>query len=131
MVVSFFFLSFFFSFSILLHSSFLFFFFYMFFLHVFFFIIITHSLPLPGSIYIYCANGFYPRTAPVLKACSWAVGAFVFGSFFMHEYCQRKRLLEIRGLKMAAEMIDQKRAERLEQMRIARQKAREEVKEKS
>lgn len=55
----------------------------------------------------------------------------MFGSFFMHEYCQRKRLLEIRGLKMAAEMIDQKRAERLEQMRIARQKAREEVKGKS
>lgn len=81
-------------------------------------------------IYIF-ANALLPRTAPVLKACSWAVGAFVFGSFFMHEYCQRKRLLEIRGLKMAAEMIDQKRAERLEQMRIARQKAREEVEGKS
>lgn len=105
-----------------------------------FFIFIFSSFPPPFSIlhflltvssYIYCANGFYPRIAPVLKACSWAVGAFVFGSFFMHEYCQRKRLLEIRGLKMAAEMIDQKRAERLEQMRIARQKAREEVKGKS
>lgn len=84
------------------------------------------------KIYVYIfANALLPRTAPVLKACSWAVGAFVFGSFFMHEYCQRKRLLEIRGLKMAAEMIDQKRAERLEQMRIARQKAREEVKGKS
>ena len=91
-----------------------------------------HSFHLGENLYIYIfANALLPRTAPVLKACSWAVGAFVFGSFFMHEYCQRKRLLEIRGLKMAAEMIDQKRAERLEQMRIARQKAREEVEGKS
>lgn len=45
----------------------------------------------------------------------------------MHEYCQRKRLLEIQGLKMAAELIDRKKAEkRLEQMRAAKQKAREE-----
>lgn len=71
------------------------------------------------------------RTAPILKACSWAVGTFVFGSFFMHEYCQRKRLLEIQGLKMAVEVIDQKRTERLEQMRAAKQKAREEAKGKS
>ena len=103
----------------------------MFFL--FFFFIsssLTHSPYLGQFIYI-VLTASTRETAPVLKACSWAVGAFVFGSFFMHEYCQRKRLLEIRGLKMAAEMIDQKRAERLEQMRIARQKAREEVKEKS
>lgn len=47
----------------------------------------------------------------------------------MHEYCQRKRLLEIQGLKMAAELIDRKKTERrLEQMRAAKQKAREEAK---
>ena len=51
----------------------------------------------------------------------------------MHEYCQKKRLLEIQGLKMAAELIDQKKTERrrLEQMRAAKQKAREEAKGKS
>lgn len=80
--------------------------------------------------YIYVYGG--RKTAPILKACSWAVGTFVFGSFFMHEYCQRKRLLEIQGLKMAAELIDRKKTERrLEQMRAAKQKAREEAKGKS
>ncbi|MCJ1467122.1 hypothetical protein MMC07_005744 [Pseudocyphellaria aurata] len=51
---------------------------------------------------------------PALKACSWAVGTFCFGSFVVHEFCQRKRQLEIQGLKRAVQVIDRKKAERQE-----------------
>lgn len=63
--------------------------------------------------------------APTLKACSWAVGAFCFGSFFMHEFCQRRRQLEMKGLKRAVEVIDRKKSEKqamVDQARMARLK---------
>ena len=50
--------------------------------------------------------------ASVWTTCNWAVGSFVFGSLFMFEYCQRRRSLEKQGMKWAAEVIDQKRAEK-------------------
>ncbi len=65
----------------------------------------------------------------VLRSCNWAVGTFCFGSFLMHEYCQRKRLLSKQGMKHAMEVIDQKRTERklqAEAARINAQKAKEE-----
>ena len=51
-------------------------------------------------------------TAPVWKTCNWAVGSFIFGSLSMYEYCQRKRFLEMQGMKRAVEVIDRKRAEK-------------------
>lgn len=50
--------------------------------------------------------------APTLKACSWAVATFCFGAFVSHEFCQRKRLLELQGLKRAVEVMDRKKNER-------------------
>ena len=68
--------------------------------------------------------------APVWKTCNWAVGSFVFGSFLMYEFCQRKRLLERQGLKRAVEVIDRKKTEKqmkAEEARAARRKAKEEA----
>ena len=50
--------------------------------------------------------------ARIWSACNWAVGSFVVGSILMHEFCQRKRLLEKQGLKRAVEVIEQKRGEK-------------------
>lgn len=52
------------------------------------------------------------KVGPVFNACSWAVGAFCFGSWGAYEFCQRKRLLEKRALKRAVEVINVKKAER-------------------
>ena len=43
--------------------------------------------------------------------------SFVFGSFMMYEYCQRRRQLEMQGMKRAVEVIDRKKAEKREQSR--------------
>ncbi|MCJ1263379.1 hypothetical protein MMC22_003249 [Lobaria immixta] len=67
---------------------------------------------------------------PPLKACSWAVGTFCFGSFVMHEFCQRKRQLEMQGLKRAVQVIDRKKAERqtrVDQTGIANPRTNEDV----
>jgi len=48
----------------------------------------------------------------------------------MYEFCQRKRTLEMQGMKRAVEVIDRKQAEkqeRAEETRAARRKAKEEA----
>lgn len=50
--------------------------------------------------------------APVFLACNWAAGSFVCCSFLMHEYCQRKRTLEMQGMKRAVEVIERKKLEK-------------------
>ena len=47
----------------------------------------------------------------------------------MYEYCQRRRQLEMQGMKRAVEVIDRKQAEKqkkAEEARAARMKAKEE-----
>ncbi|KAL8927135.1 MAG: hypothetical protein Q9208_002519 [Pyrenodesmia sp. 3 TL-2023] len=68
--------------------------------------------------------------APVFTACSWAVGAFVFGSFAMHEYCQQKRRMEKAGIQRINAALDEKKVElerKREEARKARRKAKEEA----
>lgn len=55
--------------------------------------------------------------ASVWKICNTAVMSFVFGSFMMYEYCQRRRQLEMQGMKRAVEVIDRKKAEKRKQSR--------------
>ena len=67
--------------------------------------------------------------ATVWSACNWAVVSFVFGSALMHEFCQRRRQLEMQGMKRAVEVIDRKQAEKqkmAEDIKAARRKAKEE-----
>lgn len=69
-------------------------------------------------------------TAPIFTACSWAVGAFAFGSFAMHEYCQQKRRLEKAGIQRINAALDEKKIElekKQEEKRKARRKAKEEA----
>ena len=54
------------------------------------------------------------RVVSVLKACNWAVGTFCFGSFFMHEFCLRKRKLERQQMQRVVEIVEQKKAEKAE-----------------
>ena len=86
-------------------------------------------------LYIYQSPvHFLTETAPIFRACNWAVGTFCFGSFAMYEFCQRKRQLEMQGLKRAAEVIERKRTEkeiRAEEARTARRKAKEESLERA
>ncbi|KAL8991335.1 MAG: hypothetical protein Q9177_000208 [Variospora cf. flavescens] len=68
--------------------------------------------------------------APIFTACSWAVGAFVFGSFAMHEYCQQKRRMEKAGIQRINAALDEKKVElerKREEIRKARRKAKEEA----
>ncbi|KAL8912945.1 MAG: hypothetical protein Q9171_002144 [Xanthocarpia ochracea] len=68
--------------------------------------------------------------APIFTACSWAVGAFAFGSFAMHEYCQGKRRREKEGIqKVNAALLEKKIREEMkrEEIRKARRKAKEEA----
>lgn len=47
----------------------------------------------------------------------------------MYEYCQRKRALELQGMKRVVEVIDRKKAEKglkAEEAKAARKKAKEE-----
>lgn len=69
---------------------------------------------------------YLTKQGPIFKACSWAVGTFCFGSFVMYEFCQRKRQLELQGLRRAAEVIDRKKTEKqimAEEARAARRRA--------
>ncbi|KAL9639325.1 MAG: hypothetical protein Q9204_001159 [Flavoplaca sp. TL-2023a] len=68
--------------------------------------------------------------APIFTACNWAVGAFAFGSFAMHEYCQAKRRREKEGIqKVNAALMEKKIKEEMkrEEIRKARRKAKEEA----
>ena len=60
------------------------------------------------------------RVASVLKTCHWAVGTFCFGSFFTHEFCQRKRKLELQQMKKVVEIVEQKKLEKKTQAEAAR-----------
>lgn len=74
------------------------------------------------------AAHYLTEVAPIFRACNWAVGTFCFGSFAMYEFCQRKRQLEMQGLRRATEVIARKRTEkeiRAEEARVARRKAKE------
>ncbi|MCJ1256717.1 hypothetical protein MMC24_004541 [Lignoscripta atroalba] len=67
--------------------------------------------------------------ASVWKACNWAAWTFVFGSWGMYEYCQRKREMELKGMKRAMEIVERKKIEKerkAEEVRAARRKAKEE-----
>lgn len=75
------------------------------------------------------ANGGL-NTAPILRACNWAVGTFCFGGIASYEFCQQKRRLEKVNMKRAVEIMDRKKAEKEAQMRKAaeeRRRAKEEV----
>ncbi|KAL8733525.1 MAG: hypothetical protein Q9181_003558 [Wetmoreana brouardii] len=70
---------------------------------------------------------------PVFTACSWAVGAFAFSSFGMHEYCQYKRKIEKGNVRRMQEALEQRKEkkrieqeQRLEEARKAMQQAKEE-----
>ncbi|KAL8836750.1 MAG: hypothetical protein Q9170_002779 [Blastenia crenularia] len=68
--------------------------------------------------------------APIFTACSWAVGAFTFGSFVMHEYCQQQRRIEKAGIQRINAALDEKKIEiekKREEKRKARRKAKEEA----
>ncbi|EKD17670.1 hypothetical protein MBM_04039 [Drepanopeziza brunnea f. sp. 'multigermtubi' MB_m1] len=51
-------------------------------------------------------------TAPLPKACNWAVGTFVFTSWANYEFCLYRRSLERAHMKRAVEIIDRKKAEK-------------------
>ncbi|KAL9600997.1 MAG: hypothetical protein Q9219_002819 [cf. Caloplaca sp. 3 TL-2023] len=68
--------------------------------------------------------------APIFTACSWAVGAFTFGSFAMHEYCQQQRRQEKAGIQRINAALDEKKIEierKMEEKRKERRKAKEEA----
>ncbi|KAL9000935.1 MAG: hypothetical protein Q9188_005566 [Gyalolechia gomerana] len=72
----------------------------------------------------------HKKPSPIFTACSWAVGAFAFGSFAMHEYCQQKRRLEKAGIQRINAALDEKKIElekKQEEKRKARRKAKEEA----
>ena len=71
--------------------------------------------------------------ATVWSSCNWAVGSFVFGSFLMYEFCQRRRVLEQQGMKRAVEVIERKKAEKqkkVEEKVVEAKAARAQAKEK-
>jgi cytochrome c oxidase assembly protein subunit 20 len=41
----------------------------------------------------------------IWTACNWAVGAFAITSLAAHEFCQRRRIQELDGMKQAVEMM--------------------------
>lgn len=48
-------------------------------------------------------------------ACNWAVGTFALTSLASHEFCQRRRVQELDGMKEAAELMQQLRVKRQRQ----------------
>lgn len=69
-------------------------------------------------------------TAPVIKSCNWAVGAFCFLGLGAYEFCLQKRRIEKANMKRAVEIIDRKKVEKEKQAqekREARRKAKEEA----
>lgn len=71
------------------------------------------------------------HTARIWTACNWAVGAWVFGSVGMYQYCQYKRQMEKEGMTRAMEILSRKDMEkkakeaRREKVREDRRKAKE------
>ena len=62
------------------------------------------------------------------RASNWAVGTFVGLSFVMYEVCQLRRHREMDGMRQAIQIMDQKKSEREENVRLARE-ARRKAKE--
>ncbi|KAI9929219.1 hypothetical protein MW887_001627 [Aspergillus wentii] len=68
-------------------------------------------------------------------ACNWAVGAFALTSLAAHEFCQRRRIQELDGMKQAVELMQQlkvkKQQEKEKKIEEAARAAEEEKKQKS
>ncbi|EAU38294.1 conserved hypothetical protein [Aspergillus terreus NIH2624] len=68
-------------------------------------------------------------------ACNWAVGAFALTSLAAHEFCQRRRVQELDGMKQAVEMMKElkvkKQREKEQKAEEAARLAEEEKKRKS
>ncbi|KAI9368294.1 hypothetical protein BJX61DRAFT_524592 [Aspergillus egyptiacus] len=68
-------------------------------------------------------------------ACNWAVGAFAIVSLASYEFCQRRRIQELDGMKQAVEMMKElklkKQREKEQQAAEAARQAEEERKRKS
>ncbi|KKK16381.1 hypothetical protein P175DRAFT_0486946 [Aspergillus ochraceoroseus IBT 24754] len=48
----------------------------------------------------------------IWTACNWAVGAFAITSLAAHEFCQRRRVQELDGMKQAVEMMKELKLKR-------------------
>jgi cytochrome c oxidase assembly protein subunit 20 len=70
------------------------------------------------------ANHSRVFTAPVLKACNWAVGTFCFAGIGAYEFCLQKRRMEKANMKRAVEIIDRKKGEKEAQMKVLRDERR-------
>ncbi|KAL2860763.1 COX20 family protein [Aspergillus lucknowensis] len=71
----------------------------------------------------------------IWTACNWAVGAFAVTSLAAHEFCQRRRIQELDGMKQAVEMMKElkmkRQREKEQQAAEAARLAEEERKRKS
>ncbi|KAL4765463.1 uncharacterized protein BDW70DRAFT_155947 [Aspergillus foveolatus] len=71
----------------------------------------------------------------IWSACNWAVGVFAITSLAAHEFCQRRRIQELDGMKQAVEMMKElkikKQREKEEKAAEAARLAEEERKRKS
>ncbi|KAI9690076.1 MAG: hypothetical protein M1820_010040 [Bogoriella megaspora] len=68
--------------------------------------------------------------ASIVKCSNWAVGTWMGTSFFTYEYCGVKRSMEKDGMRRAVKVMEDKRSEREEKMKLAREtrrKAKEEA----
>lgn len=63
----------------------------------------------------------------IWPACNWAVGAFAVTSIAAYEFCQRRRVNEIEGMKQAVELMQElkmKKKREDEQLKISQEAAR-------
>lgn len=71
----------------------------------------------------------------IWSACNWAVGIFAITSLATHEFCQRRRIQELDGMKQAVELMKElkikKQREKEQQAAEAARLAEEERKRKS
>lgn len=71
----------------------------------------------------------------IWSACNWAVGIFAITSLAAHEFCQRRRIQELDGMKQAVELMKElkikKQREKEQQVAEAARVAEEERKRKS
>ncbi|OJJ60687.1 hypothetical protein ASPSYDRAFT_29214 [Aspergillus sydowii CBS 593.65] len=71
----------------------------------------------------------------IWSACNWAVGIFAITSLAAHEFCQRRRIQELDGMKQAVELMKElkikKQREKEQQVAEAARLAEEERKRKS
>ncbi|KAH8693015.1 hypothetical protein BGW36DRAFT_302255 [Talaromyces proteolyticus] len=60
----------------------------------------------------------------IWPACNWAVGTFAITSIISYEFCQRRRVNEVKGMKEAVELMQQlkvKKEKETEQLKAARE----------